>query len=203
MPPHTLSQDLYDTLREEILFLLNQNLSSTLLYHNTAHTVDVIEAVEWLCDAENISEAEIIKLKIAALFHDTGFLRSYEDHERYSCDITRDYLLAHRIATEDIESICTLIMATRIPHNPQNQLDAILCDADLTYLGEQKFYTTGECLRQELIAHSKIPNDEKSWIHYQIRFLDAHQFFTESFRRLREPVKQRYLSELKNRIHEE
>lgn len=202
MTEHSLPQDLYATLETEILQLLDQNLSPTLLYHNTAHTVHVIEAALWLCKAEMIPETEILKLKIAALFHDTGFLRSYDNHERYSCDIAREYLSRHRVAASDIESICALIMATRIPHNPQNQLDAILCDADLTYLGEQNFYTTGDCLRQELIAHQKISKDEASWIQYQIRFLDAHQFFTESFRRLREPVKQHYLNELKDQINE-
>ena len=203
MSVYTLPRDLYATLENEILQLLDQNLSPTLLYHNSAHTVDVIEAVQWLCEAEMIPEAETNRLKIAALFHDTGFLRSYEDHEKFSCDIAREYLSAQHVTPEDIESICALIMATRIPHKPQNQLDAILCDADLTYLGEHNFYTTGNCLRQELIAHSKIPKDEKSWIQYQIRFLDAHQFFTESFRRLREPVKQQYLNELKDQINEE
>ena|SRR5690554_1305114 len=194
---------LYPKLESEILQLLDDSLDPTLHYHNTQHTVRVIEAVRWLCEAEKIDKPDACLLETAALFHDTGYLRGYENHEMHSCDLAREYLSGEGVYISDIECICGLIMATRYPHQPQNPLDKIICDADLSYLGEPDFFTVGTCLRYELISYGKLPEDEKSWTLFQIRFLESHQYFTESYRRLREPVKQRYLSELKEQIHEE
>ena len=36
---------------------------------------------------------------------------------------------------KDIEIICGIIMATKIPQRPKNYLEEIICDADLNYLG--------------------------------------------------------------------
>lgn len=191
---------LYPKLESEILQLLDDSLDPTLHYHNTQHTVRVIEAVRWLCEAEKVDKPDACLLETAALFHDTGYLRGYENHEVHSCDLARKYLSGEGVYISDIECICGLIMATRYPHQPQNPLDEIICDADLSYLGEPDFFTVGTCLRYELISYGKLPEDEKSWTLFQIRFLESHQYFTESYRRLRDPLKQAHLKQLKERI---
>lgn len=191
---------LYPKLESEILQLLDDSLDPTLHYHNTQHTVRVIEAVRWLCEAEKIDKPDACLLETAALFHDTGYLRGYENHEVHSCDLAREYLSGEGVYISDIECICGLIMATRYPHQPQNPLDKIICDADLSYLGEPDFFTVGTCLRYELISYGKLPEDEKSWTLFQIRFLESHQYFTESYRRLRDPLKQAHLNQIKERI---
>lgn len=191
---------LYPKLESKILQLMDQSLDPTLHYHNTQHTVRVIEAVRWLCEAEKVDKPDACRLEAAALFHDTGYLRSYVDHEMHSCDLAREYLSREGVFLSDIECICGLIMATRFPHQPQSHLDQIICDADLSYLGEPDFFTVGTSLRYELISHGKLPEDEKSWILFQVRFLETHQYFTESYIKLRKPLKQVHLNQLKERI---
>ena len=39
------------------------------------------------------------------------------------------------LSEKDIELICGMIMATKIPQNPKTKLEKIIADADLEYLG--------------------------------------------------------------------
>lgn len=194
--------DGFSELKKEVFRLMDERLSSDLLYHHKDHTIGVIKAVEWLCDAENISGADRQLLKIAALFHDIGFIVSYEDHEKKSCDVARQILPKYDFPEDDIQSISELILATKVPHHPKNNLEEIICDADLAYLGDNDFYTIGEQLRQELILHNKIDKNDISWIQFQIRFLDTHKYFTHSCKIMREPMKQNFLRQLKDRLEE-
>ncbi len=192
--------DVLSNLEREAFRLMEEGLSSDLLYHNKEHTIRVIQSVDWLCDEENIPDFARYLVKIAALFHDIGFVQSYDNHEERSCEMARAVLSDYDFPKDDIESICDLILATKIPHHPTNILAEIICDADLSYLGENDFYRIGGQLRQELISYHKLEADEASWIQYQIRFLDAHRFFTGAYQRLREPVKQNYMSQLRMQL---
>jgi len=87
-------------------------------------------------------------------------------------------------------------MATRIPQSPANLLESILCDADLDYLGRDDFKKIGQTLFEEFTEYS-ILQDEQAWNKLQVSFLSSHQYHTETNRTLREPVKRRYLEELK------
>ena len=79
---------------------------------------------------------------------------------------------------EQIDQICGMIMATKIPQNPKNQLEKILADADLMYLGTDKFLEIGNTLFEELIANKKIKS-EVQWNEIQVSFLNAHTYHTD------------------------
>ncbi len=190
----------FEDLKAEIFRMMDKKLDHDLLYHHPDHTRTVIKTTRWLCETENISTEDTLILSLAALFHDTGFMVSYENHERYSCEIARKYLTEKNFPEIEIDTIERLILATRIPQIPHNHLEKIICDADLNYLGTDDFCVIGDLLRRELILFGKIDDDNVTWIRYQIQFLDSHQFFTDTCKRLREPVKQQYLSQLKKQL---
>lgn len=193
--------DWFSELKKEVFRLMDERLSSGLFYHNKDHTSRVIDAVQWLCDAESISGRDRYLLNIAALFHDIGFIESYENHEEKSCQIARHLLSNHDFPEVEIRAICELILSTKIPHNPKNHLEQIICDADLNYLGEKDFYAIGEQLRKELIRYQKIGTDAKSWNQQQLNFLETHTFFTDTSKVQREPVKQKFLDQIKAKLH--
>jgi uncharacterized membrane-anchored protein YitT (DUF2179 family) len=70
-----------------------------------------------------------------------------------------------------------LIQATRLPQNPKSILAAILCDADLSYLGMDSYKSKAESLYQEMYA-AALMHERTEWMHYQIKFLHAHHYFT-------------------------
>ena len=78
--------------------------------------MDVLTQAQRIAEAEAVfSEHEIFLLKIAALFHDTGFLIQYNGHEEASYRLALQELPLFGIDNDDIANINSMIMATRIP----------------------------------------------------------------------------------------
>jgi HD superfamily phosphodiesterase len=122
-----------------VLDILEKDLPQDLFYHNLKHTVDVVTEVELIGWAEGISDENILLLKTAALFHDIGHTVSYDDHEYYSAEIAKQILPKFNYTPEEIATICDVIQSTKLPPNPKNILEEIICDADLDYLGRIDF----------------------------------------------------------------
>jgi class 3 adenylate cyclase/predicted metal-dependent HD superfamily phosphohydrolase len=179
--------------------LLRKNLSPELTYHGFHHTKDVLNAAMYIATTENISEKDRQLLRIAVLLHDSGFTDTYSHHEERGCEIAREFLPQFGFQAGDIDRICGMIMATKIPQNPLTNLERIICDADLDYLGRDDFYTTGNTLYHEF-KHFHIIEDVNKWNDLQIRFLENHHYHTDYSRMEREPVKQKYLTELKKLV---
>ncbi len=180
-------------------FILNQldvHLSDTLYYHGKHHTLDVLKISEKLASIENLKADDVTLLLTAALYHDSGFTRSYSDHEKHGCDIARESLPQFNYSKNDVEKICGMIIATKIPQSPKTKLEEIICDADLDYLGRNDFYTIGNTLFQELKERNFVASVDQ-WNDIQIRFLDNHHYFTTTNIETREERKQEYLRELK------
>jgi uncharacterized protein len=185
-----------DKAGKYIANLLQSSLPGYLFYHDYHHTLDVVKAAEEIAKDENIRDEDLILLKTAALFHDSGFAHTYNGHEDASCSIAREQLPLFGYDKVQIEKICELIMATKTPQNPQTHLEKILCDADLYYLGSDAFKTNGEKLYKEWKEKGKIQS-EVEWNQMQIKFLESHHYFTASAIANREEKKAEHLKELK------
>ena len=118
---------------------LRKELPRHLTYHSIAHVRDVYKAAERLAKAESVKGEDLTLLLTAVPFHDAGFIFQSKDHEKIGCDIIREHLPAFKYTPEQIERICGMIMATRIPQTPNNLLEEIIADADLDYLGRDDF----------------------------------------------------------------
>lgn len=190
----------YRAAEEYILHRLRTELSERLLYHGLEHTLDVLQAAEALCVSEGVQGRQVDLVKTAALFHDAGFVHDrHAGHEHEGCLIAREALPHFGYTPTDIEAICGMIMATQIPQSPTNLLEAILCDADLDYLGRSDFYRIGRNLYEELTSYGLL-HGEEAWNRLQVNFLTMHRYHTPTNIALREPVKQRYLKELRELV---
>ncbi|HNL38516.1 MAG: HD domain-containing protein [Saprospiraceae bacterium] len=190
----------YRAAKQFILAKLRAELSGQLHYHGLHHTLDVLRVSVDLCAAEGIRGHEVTLVKTAALFHDAGFVKNkHAGHEHEGCLMAQADLPRFGYSNEDIEVICGMIMATKIPQSPGNLLEEIICDADLDYLGRDDFYKIGNWLYEELQAYHLI-GDEQAWNRLQVSFLNAHRFHTRTNKALREPVKQGYLRDLQELV---
>lgn len=186
----------FEALKENIISQLRSYLLPGLFYHSADHTLDVLDAAEKLGIAEKISAKEIMQLKIAALFHDSGYLFASKNHEERSCRIARLMLPGYDVPEDDIDRICELIMATQVPHHPKNKLEEIMCDADLDYLGREDFFNLSKNLFLEMKQFQKV-FDERTWNEMQIKFFELHKYFTNTAKKLRAPVKEKHLAAIK------
>jgi len=179
-----------------ILKRLEEELPPNLFYHGPHHTKDVLQATTELCNLEQIDPHHTTLLKTAALYHDAGFLYCMEGHEEASCHIVKQQLQHFQYKAEDIDAICGMIMATKIPQTPNDAYEAILCDADLDYLGREDFYPIAQSLFEELKAY-EILTEESLWNKIQVDFLSKHRYFTATNRNRRIAKKSIFLEELK------
>ena len=189
----------YEKLNNIIIARLKDHLPEHLSYHSVMHVKDVIESVERIGTSENVSEEEMVMLKTAALFHDTGFLFGSKNHEEKSCEIASEYLLDYGYSQSQLDKIKGMIMATKIPQTPKNHLEEIVADADLDYLGRDDFFTIGDKLFEELSMFG-IVNSERDWNLLQEKFLESHAYFTETSIRERKQKKQENLDIIKAKL---
>ncbi len=191
----------FTDIQEIILDMLEHELPKNLHYHNVKHTVDVVTEVELIGWAENINAEEMLLLKTAALFHDAGHTISYQDHEEKGCLLVRKFLPDYGYTEEQITRICELIMATKMPPEPKNLLEQIICDADLDYLGRSDFIPVSYNLYKEFHERNMI-GSLNEWNKLQIKFISGHAYNTKTARALREINKQKQIERIKELIKE-
>ena len=76
-------------------------------------------------------------------------------------------------------------MATKWGHTPENLLEQIISDADISSIGRETdyFMITSDGLRAELSAFG-IENAEKEWFENQKEFVGTYEYHTASAQRL-------------------
>ncbi len=168
---------IFNEMMIEVLGAMENTLPAYLTYHSVEHTRGVLNDAIHIANMEVVSEIDLKKIKIAALFHDTGFMFTYKDHEEASCDYAHKILPGYQISDEDIIHINEMIMATKIPQTPKDHCGKILADADLAYLGTGSFEKISSLLFSELKHFNPLLN-VASWNEIQIKFLKQHQYFT-------------------------
>ncbi len=191
----------FTDLQELMLNKLERELPKNLFYHNIKHTIDVVTQAELIGIGESVTDEELLLLKTAALFHDSGHILGYDNHEMYATIIAKEILPDYYYTQAQIDQICELILATKLPPKPKNKLEMIMCDADLDYLGRSDMIPVSNQLFNELKELDKI-GSLNDWNKLQIKFISGHQYFTKTAQSLREVNKQKQIERIKNLIEE-
>lgn len=188
-----LTAEIYEIIKSKILLKLEDQLSPDLLYHSVNHTIDVETQAERIALNENsTTQDDILLLKIACLYHDTGFLFTFQQHEEAGCELAKKELPDFNLTPDQIDIVCSLIMATKIPQIPLTKMEEIICDADLDYLGRNDFFHISNNLFLELKARNFITTI-REWNLMQIKFFNQHKYFTATNKESREQQKQKHL----------
>lgn len=186
----------FNAASEYILRRLKDELNPSLRYHSIGHTMDVLYAVRRLCDMENIAPQSRILIETATLYHDSGMISQYHDHETASVALARQFLPGFGYTDEAIDDICGLIMVTKLPQRPYTHFEQIICDADLDYLGRDDFFIHSFDLQFEWKVNGIRNTTLGEWLEIQKKFLTEHQYFTRSAIMLRNQKKLEHLQEL-------
>lgn len=186
-------------LYDKVINDLERNLPAYLTYHNCDHTKLVLKKVVFIGEMEKVSDEELFLLKVAALYHDTGYMKSNENHEAESCRIAEKELTESGFEKTEIDQLCGMIMATRIPQEPKAHLEGILADADLEYLGTPEFEIISNKLYTEM-KHFRPGLTLKQWYELQIKFFTLHHYHTNYCRIYREPYKLINLEDLQEKL---
>lgn len=187
MDYHQLEKAVFDKIRNEMPVIYT--------YHGLHHTEYVLKVCENYIEMLDLSNEDAIILKTAAILHDVGLIWNYNDHEYAGILYVKEILFDWGFHHDDINQICKMIAATKIPQEPSDLLSQILCDADLDYLGTSLFEEISSTLYQEFLNVSIVKNVSE-YDDIQIRFLSNHRYHTDFAKENREPIKQTHLMKL-------
>jgi uncharacterized protein len=179
------------------LDMLRTQLPPHLTYHDVWHTEqDVLPAAERLARHSGLNGEETDLLRVAAAFHDVGFVQGPEGHEARGAQMAEEVLPRFGFSAAEVAQIQGMIMATSLPQSPRNLLEALLADADLDVLGRSDFFERNQALREELrLRGEDVPLAE--WLAIQLQFLKEHHYFTPAARRLRQETKEANLARVR------
>ena len=190
---------LYKKIEEYVTGFFEQMQTPELAFHNLEHTQNVVKHTREIAGHYNVSENEMLILFTAAWFHDTGHLvTDPSKHEVMSVEIMKKFMKQHLDDEKTIDTVEECIMATKVPRNPKNLLEEIICDADTYHLGTKDFKVTNRNFFEE----SKLRLGETDPVKFNedtIKMLEAHRFYTSYCKELLNKRKNKNLNKLKEK----
>ncbi|WP_029036901.1 HD domain-containing protein [Salinimicrobium xinjiangense] len=190
---------MFKRIYKEVISRLENDLPSWLTYHSPDHTLYVLEKAEFLAKQEGVKGRDLFLIKVAALYHDLGFVKDREDHENTGCEMASMELPEYELTPEEINRVCDMITATKIPQKPKTISEKILADADLEYMGTDQYHEISEKLYQEML-HSRPDLSREEWNEIQVNFLSNHSYHTNYCKKHCEAIKAKHLKKLRKQL---
>ncbi len=172
-------KDLIAQTETFVFELFATKLPNTFVYHNFNHTKRVVKSTKELIENSEIHVKEHQPLILAAWLHDTGYTKTYKQHEDESIKISQDFLTQVNADADLIDRVCHYIEQTKSHIEPKQIGDKIIKDADYSHLAKDYFEDISELLRQELKLLNIKNCSPTEWIAENIElFTVKHQFYT-------------------------
>lgn len=163
--------------------LFSEKLSPNMIYHNYAHTLDVVNNSIKIGTKSGLNDSELEIVTLAAWFHDSGYTVTYNGHEDAGKEIAAKFLNEHNYDPGKINLVLGCINSTKMPQAPQNLMEQVICDADLIHFGQEDFFEYSELLKTEWETMGINHVSEADWYKASVDLLSTHRFFTQYARR--------------------
>lgn len=196
-----INKDLALKVKSYVEDFFEKSMPEIYCFHNLEHTRQVVNSSLLLANKAALAEPEQLKLEIAAWLHDTGYNAGPEGHEERSITLARTLLSSYQLDENVIEEISSIIRATKMPQMPKTQLEMIICDADLSHLGNEHFWDRNELVRKEMANLGSKMQDE-AWILFELAFIKAHSYHTAEAKNLFDKNKEENCKVLEDQLLE-
>jgi predicted metal-dependent HD superfamily phosphohydrolase len=174
-----MSQLVDDTL-DFVTGLFASSLPSTCLYHNLTHTKRVLKSTKEIIVNSNLTDKESEVLELAAILHDTGYIKGSDGHEIISAEIAAKFLQEHDVNESVIEQVVSCILATKLDADPKTTSEKIIRDADASHFAKYYFQEASELLRLELKLQDIKDYSRKDWLNGNIKMLTTqHKYYSD------------------------
>lgn len=172
-----------------------RSISSEYVFHDLDHTVQTVAAASIIGEGFHLDERDLLLLQLATWFHDTGYSEGPKDHEERSI-LNAQQFLQGKISESELATVIACIRSTKVPQQPQNRLEEIICDADLSHLGMESYWDRTGKLRQEFILARKTVMSEQDWVDFELNFLLSHEYHTAVAQQLFGKRKSKHVKQL-------
>jgi uncharacterized protein len=111
------------------LNILASEIMSNLPMHDHAHTMEVFRHVTEYARKESLTDRQTFNLQMTALLHDIIYAPGAVDNKEKSAAFAEAFLKHKGLGEQDIQEIKRLILATKDPHDPKDDMEKILFDS--------------------------------------------------------------------------
>lgn len=186
--------------KEHVTWILTNELSENCLFHTINHTLEVVKNAEIIGKYCEVDEEELNTLRLAALFHDLGYVDAYEDHEIFSAKRARHFLQSKNIHETTIVQVEKVILSTKTPQNPQDKLSKILCDADLMNLTFDDYFEQVDLIRMEWYKVGKAKLNRQQFYLKTLEFFRSHSYHSKYGKTILQPKKEVTEQKIKEKV---
>jgi predicted metal-dependent HD superfamily phosphohydrolase len=173
-----MNSELLDVASRHVAALFEARLPEGCRYHTFEHTAEVTAACLEIGGALGLGSAELEILQLAGWFHDTGYVELRDGHEAVSARIAREFLASHGLPDATVAQVERCIMATHYPQQPRSLMEEVICDADLIYLGRDRYAEQSSALRSEWESTQGLVYTDAEWLDSNIEFLTGGRYHT-------------------------
>jgi predicted metal-dependent HD superfamily phosphohydrolase len=180
--------------------LLAEKLPENIIFHDYRHAKLVKEYAETIGQQAGLTREEMNILRICALFHDVGYVNSFENYNEESIAIASAFLATNEVDQQTIGQISEIIRANKLPQNPKDKIAEVLCDADMMYIASENGVEQFDLLYDET-AMSKPKNVKRPVFEKRcVQFFTTHTYFTEYGKTILQPQKEAAARRLAERL---
>ncbi|WP_146260464.1 HD domain-containing protein [Algoriphagus chordae] len=144
------------------------------------HTLTIVDKAKEIGEYNDLGNEQLEDLFLAGWLHDVGYWEGIaQDHEERGADFAQDFLPKFGIDQARIDKIRGAILATKVPQQPHNLIESIICDADLYHLSSTQCYAQTLLLKKE---YEQLNNQSVvllDWLRNSEDFMKNHQYHTD------------------------
>lgn len=188
---------LIEKTKQFVFNLFKNKLDPSFIYHNYTHTERVLRSTEEIIEGSNLSDKDAEIIRLSALLHDTGYIKTREGHEEESVKIATEFLRGQGVDENTIAIVNECILETKFKDKPKTQLGKIIRDADASHFAKDYFKEASEFLRKELEIQKIKTYSAEEWLDENIEVLTKrHEYHTDYALKNWQPTKEKNLAKL-------
>jgi HD superfamily phosphodiesterase len=180
--------------------LLAEKLPENIIFHDLEHAFLLKHYAETIGEHAGLTAEEMNILRICALFHDTGYVNSYENCNEESVAIASAFLAQQGVDKQMISHVAEIIRSGRIPQNPRDKIAEVLCDAEMTYIASDNGIEQFDLLYDETAISKQSPGKRNVFEQKYIAYFNAHTYFTDYGKTILQPKKEAAVIRLSGRL---
>lgn len=180
--------------------LMAEKLPETIVFHNFSYVKLVEQYTETIGKECGLDTDEMNLLRMAALFLNTGYINSYENHTDESIAFVTSFLTEKGVSNETIGQISGVLLATGKPDIPKDKLSEILCDANMMYVASDRGLELFDLLYEETALARPKYHKRSVFERGYIEFFTKHSYLTGYGKQILQPLKEETIRRITERM---
>lgn len=180
--------------------LIREKKPEWVKYHDFSHAKAVVQACREIGAASNLGQEDLEAVTLAAWFHDVGYVKGIDGHEEESVVMATSFLRENGCAEGKIARVAAAIRATKMPQSPEDLMEQVLCDADISHLARTDYVELSGRVRSEIEHRMRVKLTDLEWFSMNIDFVASHRYFTGYAKRRFEPQRKANLTRLRKAL---